>query len=110
MKIIFKESGCKSFDEMDLETQEAVNKAIKLVEGKTGFKTSFEIWRNCELVIHMGDNIDHTCISIAPAEIVKIKRRANWRNFYAYYRNGAFWASWDQTEVKLITDKRYESK
>lgn len=102
MKIIYKAGSRKTFAEMDWEAQQAVNKALALVEGKTGFRTPFEVWRNCELVITFGHNIYTTTIHICPPEIDIIKRRSNWHNGYAYYCHGVFWANWSRIKVELI--------
>lgn len=87
---------------MDSEARDAVEKALKLVEGKTGFKTHSEIWRNCELIVTVGHNIYTTSIEIRPPEKDVIKRRSNWHNGHAYYCNGVFWANWSRMEVELI--------
>lgn len=102
MKIIYKAGNRKSVEEMDCEARDAVRKALELVEGKHGFKTHFEIWRDCELIITIGHNIYNTSIQICPPEMAKIRRRANWHNGYAYYCNGVFWASVSRTKVELI--------
>lgn len=102
MKVIYKAGSRRTFEEMDSEAQEAVKQATALIEGKTGFKTPFEIWRNCELIINMGHNIYTTSIEIRPPEKDIIKRRSNWHNGYAYYCNGVFWANWSRIKVELI--------
>ncbi len=102
MKIIYKAGNRKTFAEMNGETQQAVRRAVELVENKQGFKTPFEIWRNCELIITIGHNIYTTSIEIRPPEKDIIKRRSNWHNGYAYYCNGVFWANWSRIKVELI--------
>ena len=84
------------------EVREAVDKALKLVEGKHGFRTHSEIWRDCELHITIGHNIYTTSIHIQPPEMAIIRRRANWHNGFAYYSGGAFWANISKTKVELI--------
>lgn len=101
MKIIYREGNRKSVHEMSWEAQKAVKTAMELVEGKTGFKTSFEIWRNCDLIITIGHNIYTTQIEIRPPE-QEIIKRTNWHNGYAYFCNGVFWANWSQIEVELL--------
>ncbi|TDO64360.1 hypothetical protein [Sunxiuqinia elliptica] len=88
--------------EWDYEVRDAVDKALELVEGKHGFRTPFEIWRNCELIITIGHNIYTTSIEIRPPQMAVIKRRANWHNGYAYYCNGVFWANISRIKVELI--------
>lgn len=92
----------KPFEEWDSEVRDAVLDAIRLVEGKHGFKTHFEIWRDCELTITVGHNIYTTSIHLGPPMDVYSKRRANYHNRYAYYCNGIFWGNWTRTEVELI--------
>jgi hypothetical protein len=84
------------------EVSEAVERAIEATRGKNGFRTPFEIWRDCELVITVGHNIYTTSIHIQPPEMALIKRRANWHNRFAYYCNGAFWANISKIKVELI--------
>ena len=88
--------------ECDSEVQDAVKEAVMLVEGKHGVRTHFEIWRNCELIITIGHNMETTSIEIRPPEGTNIKRRANWYNGYTYFCNGAFWANRDRTKAILI--------
>jgi len=85
-----------------VKAQDAVKEAVMLVEGKHGFRTHFEIWRNCELIITIGHNMETTSIEIRPPEGTNIKRRANWYNGYTYFCNGAFWANRDRTKAILI--------
>lgn len=54
MKIIYKEGTRKTLAESTGEVRSAVATALELVEGKHGFRTPFEIWRNCKLVITIG--------------------------------------------------------
>ncbi len=84
------------------EVREAVDKALELTRGKHGFRTPFEIWRDCELVITVGHNIYTTSIHIQPPEMAVIKRRANWHNGHAYYSDGAFWANVSKIKAELI--------
>lgn len=105
MKIItkgYKDTTEQPFPEWDIKVQDAVHEAINLVVGKHGFRTHFEIWRNCELLITIGQDIETTSIEIRPPEGTHLKRRANWYNSYAYFSNGAFWANRDKTKVELI--------
>ena len=92
----------KPLPEWDSEVQDAVQDAIMLVEGKHGFRTHFEIWRNCELIITIGHNIYTTSIEIRPPRMALIRRRANWYNSYAYFYDGEFWANRDKSKVVLI--------
>lgn len=98
---ITREGNRKSIHEMDWEAQKAVETAVKLVEGKTGFKTSFETWRYCDLIITIGHNIYTTQIELRPPE-QEIIRKINWHNGYAYFCNGIFWANWSQINIELI--------
>lgn len=66
MKIIYKEGTRKTLAESTGEVRSAVATALELVEGKHGFRTPFEIWRNCKLVITIGHNIYTTFIEIRP--------------------------------------------
>lgn len=102
MKIIYKEGTHKTLAESTGEARSAVAKALELVEGKHGFRTPFEIWHNCELVITIGHNIYTTSIEIRPPEMAYIERRSNWHNGYAYYCDGAFWGNFSRTKVELI--------
>lgn len=105
MKIItkgYKDSKVQPFPEWDLKVQDAIHEAINLIVGKHGFRTHFEIWRNCELIITIGNSIETTSIEIRPPEMAFIRRRANWHNSYAYFCNGTFWANRDKTRVELI--------
>lgn len=102
MKIIYKEGTRKTLAESTGEIRSAVATALDLVEGKHGFRTPFEIWRNCELVITIGHNIYTTSIEIHPPAMAYIKRRSNWHNRYAYYAAGAFRGNNDNAEVELI--------
>ena len=84
------------------EVWKQIQDALNLIEGKHGFRTSFEIWHNCEMMITIGHNINTVSIIIQPPELAVIRRRSNWRNSYAYYRNGAFYGNVSNTIVKLI--------
>lgn len=105
MKIITKgymNSTVQPFPEWDIEVQNAVHNAMTLVTGKHGFRTHFEIWRNCELIITIGHDMETTSIEIRPPEGTYLKRRANWYNGYAFFSEGAFWANRDKSKVELI--------
>lgn len=84
------------------EVWKQIQDALNLIEGKHGFRTSFEIWHNCEMMITIGHNVNTVSIIIQPPELAVIRRRSNWRNSYAYYRNGAFYGNVSNTIVKLI--------
>lgn len=88
--------------EWDSEVRHAVKNSVALTADKHGFRTATETWRNCHLYISLGHNIDTTFIEIRPPANDLIRRRANWRNGYAYYCNGAFWANICGTKVELI--------
>jgi hypothetical protein len=92
----------KPFPEWDSEVQDTVQNAIMLIEGKHGFRTHFEIWRNCELIITIGHNMESTPVEIRPPAGIYFKRRANWYNAFAYFSDGAFWANRDKSKVELI--------
>lgn len=105
MKIVTKgymNSKVQPFPEWDLKVQDTIHEAMNLISGKHGFRTHFEIWRNCELIITIGHNIHTTSVEIRPPEMALIRRRANWHNSYAYFSNGAFRANRDRTKVELI--------
>ncbi len=87
---------------MDIEVGQAVNDALRLTKGKTGFRTATEIWRGCELVITPGHDLRTTTIHIRPPDAAKLRRRSNWRNGAAYYRNGAFWGNITNAKAELI--------
>ena len=95
-------STVQPFPEWDIEVQNAVHNAMTLVTGKHGFRTHFEIWRNCELIITIGHDMETTSIEIRPPEGTYLKRRANWYNGYAFFSEGAFWANRDKSTVELI--------
>lgn len=102
MRIVYKKGTRKTLAESTEEARSAVAKALELVKGKHGFRTSFGIWHNCELVITIGHNIYTTLIEIRPPVMAYIKRRSNWRNSYAYYCDGAFRGNNDNTKIELI--------
>jgi hypothetical protein len=102
MKIIYTEGNRKSVEEMDCEAQDAVKKALELVEGKTGFRTYHETWRDCYLEICIGHNIYTTSIEIRPFKKYLTDKRRKWHNGCAYFCNGVFWASISRIEVELI--------
>lgn len=102
MKIIYKGYSGRTItpkEEWDSEVRDVVAEALELIEGKHGFRTHFEIWRRCELIITIGHNIYTISIEIRPPQMVIIRRRANWHNGYAYYCNGVFWANISRTKV-----------
>jgi hypothetical protein len=102
MRVLYKAGSRQSFAEMDWEAQDAVRRALALVENKTGFRTlANEVWRDCMLVITMGHNIYTTSIEIRPSE-QEVRRRPNAFNAAALYANGAFWAYVSRNKVELI--------
>lgn len=86
----------------DAEVRQAVNDALRLIEGKTGFRTETEIWRGCELVVTLGRDLSTTTIRIRPPDNALWKRRCNWYNAYAYYAHGVFRGNVSNTKVELI--------
>lgn len=86
----------------DVEVRQAVNDALRLTIGKTGFRTETEIWRGCELVVTLGHDLRTTTIRIRPPDNALWKRRCNWCNAYAYYARGAFRGNVSNTKVELI--------
>lgn len=105
MKVIYRgylAREVKPFSEWDSEVQDAVKKALELVEGKNGFKTHCERWGKCELIITIGHNIYTTSIEIRPPERLMLKRKSDWHNGHAYFCNGVFWANFSRTKVELI--------
>ena len=57
MKVVYQAGSRSRFEDMDWEAQEAVRRAVAMVEGKTGFRTHRETWRDCQLEVTMGHNI-----------------------------------------------------
>ena len=100
MQVIFEHIARLS--EADAGVRQAVNDALRLTTGKTGFRTATEIWRRCELVVTPGRDLHTTMIHIRPPDTAKLRRRSNWRNGAAYYRNGAFWGNITNTKAELI--------
>ena len=57
MKVNRKAGSCSSWQEMDIESRQAVYLAERLVENKRGVKIGNERHNNCTLDIHYGSNI-----------------------------------------------------
>ena len=105
MKVIYKGYAGKEvrpFSEWHSDVQDAVKKAVELVEGKNGFKTYFETWRKCELIITIGHNIYTTSIEIRPFERIMLNRKKSYHNGYAFFCDGSFFANLSQSKVELI--------
>ena len=100
MQVIFEHIGRLS--RTNAEVRQAVNGAMRLTIGKTGFRTETEIWRGCALVVTLGRNLSTTTIRIRPPDNALWKRRRNWRNSYAYYADGIFLGNVSNTKVELI--------
>jgi len=99
MKIVYKEGSRSRFEDMDSEAQEAVRRAISMVKGKTGFRTDYEVWRDCTLEVTFGHNIYTTTIYIVPD---RAKNAGTKMNGYAIYINGVFVGNHDIKIVELI--------
>lgn len=102
MKVVYQAGSRSRFEDMNWEAQEAVRRAVEIVEGMTGFRTHRgEVWRGCQLEVTMGHNIYTTDIRIVP-DVQERLSRSSYLNYSAYYDNGAFWASVSRTQVELI--------
>ena len=102
MKVVYQAGSRSRFEDMDWEAQEAVRRAVEMVEGMTGFRTHRgEVWRGCQLEVTMGHNIYTTDIRIVP-DVRERLSRSSYLNDSATYSNGAFWASVSRTQVELI--------
>nr|WP_280647975.1 MULTISPECIES: hypothetical protein [unclassified Dysgonomonas] len=101
MKVLYLAGNRSSIEEMNYEAKDAVAEAISQVQGKTGFKTLHETWRNCTLEVCIGHNIYTTSIEIRPNE-KELAKRNNYHNGSAYFCNGTFWACLSRTKVELI--------
>ena len=101
MKVVYQAGSLSRLEDMDWEAQEAVRRAVAMVEGKTGFRTHAETWRNCQLEVTMGHNIYTTDIRIIPDARKRFGRSQD-LNGSSYYCNGAFWAAVSRTQVELI--------
>lgn len=64
MKVNRKAGSCSSWQEIDIESRQAVYLAERLVENKRGVKIGNERHNNCTLDIHYGSNIYNTQIDI----------------------------------------------
>ncbi len=102
MRTVYKEGSRKSMSETDAEVRQAVAAAIALVEGKGGFKTPYERWWDCELVITIGHNIYTTQIHLQPTERASKARFGMCHDSYAIFSNGAFWANVSRQKIELI--------
>ena len=100
MQVIFEHIARLS--RTDAEVRHAVNDALRLTIGKTGFRTETEIWRDCGLVVTLGHDLRTTTIRIRPPDNALWKRRCNWCNAYAYYAHGIFLGDVSNTKVELI--------
>ena len=102
MKVVYQAGSRSRFEDMDWEAQEAVRRAVEMVEGMTGFRTHRgEVWRGCQLEVTMGHNIYTTDIRIVP-DVRERLSCSSYLNDSATYGNGAFWASVSRTQVELI--------
>ena len=102
MNIIYTVESHRAMTEADEQTRHAVRDAMRLTAGKVGFRTATEIWWDCDLVVTCGHDIRTAAIEIRPPDTAKLRRRSNWRNSSAYYRNGAFWGDITNTKAELI--------
>ena len=105
MKAIYKGYAgkeVKPFSEWNSEVQDVVKKALELIEGKNGFKTPFETWRKCELIITVGHNLYTTSIEIRPVENTMLNRKRDYHNGYAFFYDKWFWGNMSHARVELI--------
>ena len=105
MKIIYKGYAGKEvlpFSTWHPDVQDAVKNALVLVDSKNGFKTPFEKWSKCELIVTVGHNIYTTSIEIRPVERLMLNRKRAYWNSYAYFCEGLFFGNLTLNKVELI--------
>ncbi|MDR0230573.1 MAG: hypothetical protein LBI82_00435 [Dysgonamonadaceae bacterium] len=91
--ITIKEYNFEDKKRANQEAGEKVNEAIRLVDGKNGYKGGNEITWNAELKIYWGHNIYTTIVRLDDA-----------RGYHdaAYFCNGTFWLYRYPVEVELL--------
>lgn len=92
MKVIRKSGNRNSWQEMDIESRQAVYLAERLVEDKRGVETGGKRYNNCTLEIRYGNNIYNTQIDIVDNDGLVI----------AFYSDGYFYDSTCTQQVELF--------
>lgn len=92
MKVIRKAGNRNSWQEMDIESRQAVYLAERLVEDKHGVETGGKRYNNCTLEIRYGNNIYNTQIDIVENDGLVI----------ALYSDGCFYDSTSKQQVELF--------
>lgn len=92
MKVNRKAGTCNSWQEMDIESRQAVYLAERLVENKRGVKIGNERYNNCTLEIHYGSNIYNTQIDIISKDGLVV----------AFFSEGYFYDSIARNRVELF--------
>lgn len=93
MEVFYMRGSRKSFDEMDIESQDAVRKAVDLVRYKRGITHYLGNIYDCCLVVVFGHNIYTT--------IIEIRSVLN-SDCLAFFHEGAFYESISKVRVDLI--------
>lgn len=94
MEVSFRAGSRHHFEQMDFESQHAVNNAIEMVRDARGFKTFRERFNNCQLEVTFGHNIYTTLIEIRP--------KSDACRGYAFYHEGHFYDGINRSIVELI--------
>ena len=92
MKVNRKAGSCSSWQEMDIESRQAVYLAERLVENKRGVKIGNERHNNCTLDIHYGSNIYNTQIDIINKDGLAV----------AFFSKGYFYDTIARNQVELF--------
>ena len=92
MKVIRKSGNRNSWQEMDIESRQAVYLAERLVEDKRGVETGGKRYNNCTLEIRYGNNNYNTQIDIVDNDGLVI----------AFYSDGYFYDSTCKQQVELF--------
>lgn len=92
MKINRKAGIRNTWQEMDMESRQAVYMAERLVEGKRGIVIDGKRIHGCTLEIRYGSNIYNTQIDIADGNGLIV----------AFYSDGYFYNSLDKQQVELF--------
>lgn len=92
MKVNRKVGTCNSWQEMDIESRQAVYLAERLVENKRGVVVGKEHIGSCTLEVYYGCNISNTQIDIVDRYGLTV----------AFYSNGYFYDSISKQRVELF--------
>lgn len=92
MKVNRKAGTRNSWQEMDIESRQAVYLAEQLVEGKRGVVIGKERVSDCTLEIRYGHNLYGTEIYIADRDSLQV----------AFYSNGYFYDTISKQQVELF--------